>query len=33
MTSVGVDQEGEGAKKMLMRLVGVVEGRQQKHQD
>ena len=31
VASVGVDQEGEGAKNMLVRLV--VERRQQKHQN
>ena len=33
VASVGVDQEREGAKRMLVSLVAVVEGRQQEHQD
>jgi len=33
VTSVGVDQEREGAKHMLMRLVSIVEGRQEEHQN
>ena len=33
VASVGVDQEREGAKRMLVSLVAVIEGRQQEHQD
>ena len=33
VASVGVDQEREGTQHMLMRLVSIVEGRQEKHQN
>ena len=33
VASVRVDQERKGAKRMLVSLVAVVEGRQQEHQD